>query len=64
MAEKHKQYIQDKLSKNMIMFGRVVMSNMFSAASPNFHYKIAESLIDDSQKQVNIIAPHDRDWET
>jgi len=57
MAEKHKQYIQDKLSKNMIMFGRVVMSNMFSAASPDFHYKIAESLVDDSQKQVNIIAP-------
>ena len=57
MAEKHRSYIKNKLSKNMIMFGKVIMSNMFSAASPEFHYKIAESLIDDTKKQINIIAP-------
>tara|TARA_R110001583_G_scaffold562_3_gene5118 strand:+ start:5051 stop:6529 length:1479 start_codon:yes stop_codon:yes gene_type:complete len=57
MGKKDQDYIREKLSKNMIMFGKVVMANMFSSASPDFHYKIAESLVDDNQKQVNIIAP-------
>ena len=33
------------------------MPNMFSAASPNFHYTIATSLMNKEKKQVNIIAP-------
>ncbi len=41
----------------MIMFGKVIMSNMFSAASPDFHYKIAESLVDDSTKTSKHYCP-------
>ena len=41
----------------MILFGKVAMPNMFSAESPAFHYKIAETLMDRSEKQINIIAP-------
>lgn len=41
----------------MIMFGKIIMPNMFSAASPEFHYEIADTLADDAIKQVNIIAP-------
>ena len=39
------------------MFGKIIMPNMFSASSPDFHYQIADSLMDNKQKQVNIIAP-------
>ena len=39
------------------MFGKVVMTNMFSAASPDFHYKIARAITNNNNKQVNIIAP-------
>lgn len=52
-----KTYIKKKLKENMIMFGKVIMPNMFSAASPDFHYKIADTLVNDDLKQVNIIAP-------
>ena len=41
----------------MIMFGKVIMPNMFSVPSPEFHYKIADAIVDDSNKQINIIAP-------
>ena len=41
----------------MILFGKVTNPNMFSVPSPEFHYKIAETLMDNSKKQVNIIAP-------
>ena len=41
----------------MILFGKVVMPNMFSAESPAFHYEIANTLVDKSDKQINIIAP-------
>ena len=44
MSVEHKDYIQNKLKTNMIMFGKVIMSNMFSAASPDFHYKIADAI--------------------
>ena len=57
MSAKHKDYIHNKLKNNMIMFGKVIMSNMFSAASPDFHYKIAKAITDNNNKQVNIIAP-------
>ncbi len=41
----------------MILFGKVVMPNMFSVESPQFHYEIAKTLLDKEQKQINIIAP-------
>jgi predicted phage terminase large subunit-like protein len=53
----HKKYIKDKLIENMIMFGKVIMPNMFSVPSPDFHYKIADALLEEDNKQINIIAP-------
>ena len=41
----------------MILFGKVVMPNMFSVESPDFHYDIAKTLMNRSHKQINIIAP-------
>ena len=41
----------------MILFGKVVIPNMFSSESPKFHYDIAKNLMNTSQKQINIIAP-------
>ena len=55
--DKNREFIHKKLKDNMIMFGKIIMPNMFSASSPDFHYQIADSLMDDNQKQVNIIAP-------
>jgi predicted phage terminase large subunit-like protein len=52
-----KQQLLDKLKKDMIMFGKVITPNMFSAESPAFHYEIAKSLMDNDEKQINIIAP-------
>jgi len=49
--------ILKKLHKNMILFGKVCVPNMFSVDSPPFHYEVAESLMDKECKQVNIIAP-------
>ena len=36
--------LHKKLKDNMILFGKVVMGNMFSVASPDFHYEISEVL--------------------
>ena len=55
--EKDREYIKRKLKTNMIMFGKVIMPNMFSAGSPDFHYQIADTLMNNQNKQVNIIAP-------
>ena len=41
----------------MILFGKVVMPNMFSVESPEFHYEIANTLRNKKDKQINIIAP-------
>ena len=41
----------------MLLFGRMVMPNMFSEESPAFHYEISEKLLDPACTQVNIIAP-------
>ena len=41
----------------MLLFGRMVMPNMFSEDSPKFHYDITEELLDYDTKQLNIIAP-------
>lgn len=54
---KDKNDILRKLRANMVLFGRVVIPNMFSAKSPAFHDEIAQVLLDDKIKQVNIIAP-------
>lgn len=49
--------LQSKLKENMILFGSIINANMFSVPSPNFHYNIADVLMNDENKQVNIIAP-------
>ena len=41
----------------MILFGKVIMKNMFSSESPDFHYTISNVLMDNKVKQINIIAP-------
>lgn len=52
-----KSEIKDRLRDNMILFGKVVMPNMFIAESPSFHYEIANVLTNKSIKQINIVAP-------
>ena len=47
----------NKLRDNMILFGKVVMPNMFTAPYPDFHYQVAKVLSNKHEKQVNIIAP-------
>ena len=54
---KEKTKILQKLKHDMMMFGKVCMPNMFSAESPDFHYAMAERLLDPSSKQINIVAP-------
>mgnify|MGYP003127141576 CR=1 FL=1 len=49
--------LQNKLKENMILFGSIINANMFSVPSPDFHYEIAKVLMNDDNKQVNIIAP-------
>mgnify|MGYP003633691941 FL=1 len=57
MTAQDNKLLRAKLKDNMILFGRIVSSNMFSVPSPDFHYEIADVLMDDDKKQVNIIAP-------
>tara|TARA_R100000742_G_C4277226_1_gene98923 strand:+ start:893 stop:2383 length:1491 start_codon:yes stop_codon:yes gene_type:complete len=52
-----KREIMRKMQEDMLLFGRMVMPNMFSSESPKFHYTITETLQDNSIKQINIIAP-------
>ena len=49
--------IINKLKADMVLFGKIVMPQMFSVPSPKFHYQIADDLLDRSKKQINIIAP-------
>tara|TARA_R110002012_G_scaffold310755_1_gene519243 strand:+ start:3133 stop:4620 length:1488 start_codon:yes stop_codon:yes gene_type:complete len=46
-----------KMQQDMLLFGRMVMPNMFSSNSPNFHYDITKKLLDPDVTQLNIIAP-------
>tara|TARA_R110002051_G_scaffold324106_2_gene420060 strand:- start:1916 stop:3403 length:1488 start_codon:yes stop_codon:yes gene_type:complete len=46
-----------KMQQDMLLFGRMVMPNMFSAESPRFHYDITKKLLDPDVSQLNIIAP-------
>ena len=41
----------------MILFGKIIMGNMFSVPSPDFHYEISDHLMNKKKKQINIIAP-------
>ena len=52
-----KQDMLLKMQQDMLLFGRMVMPNMFSSESPPFHYDITKKLLDDDKKQINIIAP-------
>ena len=52
-----KREIIEKMQQDMLLFGRMVMPNMFSSESPKFHYTITETLQDNNIKQINIIAP-------
>jgi len=49
--------IKEKLSQNLILFGKICFPNMFSTESPPFHYEIAELLEDATKNKLNIIAP-------
>ena len=52
-----KKTILKNLKNDMILFGKVIMPNMFVAESPDFHYTIGDALVDKKEKQINIIAP-------
>ena len=54
--DKQKEILQ-KLKHDMVLFGKVCMPNMFAVDSPKFHYDIAEKLINEDIKQMNIVAP-------
>ena len=52
-----KKHILEQMRSDMLLFGRMIMPNMFSQESPKFHYDITKHLLDEEQKQINIIAP-------
>ena len=52
-----KKNIITKMQKDMLLFGRMIMPNMFSSESPSFHYDISDTLLKENEKQINIIAP-------
>jgi len=45
------------LRDDLIEFGQTIAPKFFSVQSPSFHYEIAEPLLDDSVKFLNVIAP-------
>ena len=46
------------MQQDMLLFGRMVMPNMFTAASPQFHYEITKEILSNKKRnQLNIIAP-------
>ena len=51
-----KKKILLEMQQDMLLFGRMVMPNMFSENSPGFHYDIVKEL-SGKHKQINIIAP-------
>lgn len=46
-----------KSQEDLILFGKLFMPKMFKKPSPAFHYEMAEALLDQSLKQLNIKAP-------
>ena len=53
----NREHILTKMQKDMLLFGRMIMPNMFSSESPPFHYDISNTLLESEEKQINIIAP-------
>ena len=53
----NKQDIILAMQQDMLLFGRMVMPNMFSSESPAFHYDLTKHLLNHEEKQINIIAP-------
>ena len=49
--------VREKLSKDIILFGKICFPSMFSSASPKFHYEIAKKLENEELNKLNIIAP-------
>jgi len=54
---KDKKDILLAMQQDMLLFGRMVMPNMFSSESPPFHYDLTKHLLNEEEKQINIIAP-------
>lgn len=52
-----KQDILLKMREDMLLFGRMIMPNMFTEESPKFHYDITREILGDNAAQLNIIAP-------
>ena len=52
-----KQEIMLKMQQDMLLFGRMIMPNMFTEESPKFHYDITKEILGDNGNQLNIIAP-------
>lgn len=52
-----KGHILSKMKTDMLLFGRMIMPNMFSQESPQFHYDVTKHLLNNDEKQINIIAP-------
>jgi predicted phage terminase large subunit-like protein len=53
----NKDKILLKMQQDMLLFGRMVMPNMFSEESPRFHYDISKELLNPNVTQLNVIAP-------
>ena len=51
--------IRERCRKNVLVFGKVCFSQMFSLPTPKFHHDIARVYHDKSKRKVNIIAPRD-----
>ena len=52
-----KGHIISKMKTDMLLFGGMIMPNMFSQESPQFHYDVTKHLLNNDEKQINIIAP-------
>ena len=53
----HIQKIKEKLSSDIILFGKVCLPSMFSSESPQFHHELADLLIKPEVNKINVIAP-------
>lgn len=49
--------ILDRFASDTLIFGRICLPTMFSAASPSFHRELSDIYLDKANNKVNIIAP-------
>lgn len=49
--------IQERLGKNLILFGRTISPATCAVKSPLFHYEIGRAILDESVERLNIVAP-------